>query len=606
MYKKIAMTLTTAFLVSGCGGGDSSSPTSTSTITGQFVDAAVSGLEYKCSSGTEGVTDIQGYFTCNQNDEVSFSINGFKIGSAKAQELVTPLSLAPDDNTTVANIAQLLQTLDSDNDPSNGISINNASQEVIALSNLTVSVDAVDFDSVVESYIGTSLVEETTAMEHLDLSVKNAVNNTGITSTSSVIIRKNITQEMCLSTFNNDTTFDGYGTYEEFINAGGSAVAEFYSGDKSCSEYSTAGYCQEAVLPDIIDGEGSCIAIVTYPEITTVVTTLTENEDVKPLVLAYSYSADSDYTIEYLGNDISLSITNSDVSLINIKDGSLLWKYTPSEYTRSIKLIGITNKKVILGVSYSIKNTLEYLDRDDGTLLNSAEVDSVSTFKKLNEDGSLLLTDETVVNSDGTTLFNIAGRLYNTVVNDTTIVSLNDEKLYAYDFNGNQLWESNVRCNNNLMIDTANIYCTQNIDRNTTELTSISLDDGTISIQKNFDIINSLKQTEDMIYMITGMWKEDGTFHQRFFSLEKGSLLEKWSVNTYGKVAGVDTSKNLVYLTDDAGELKTYNTNDGILNFSIDLNLSSYVMDFKIDDNGNILVKDYRDGNYEYKVYKYE
>jgi len=106
--------------------------------------------------------------------------------------------------------------------------------------------------------------------------------------------------------------------------------------------------------------------------------------------------------------------------------------------------------------------------------------------------------------------------------------------------------------------------------------------------------------------MVTGMWSEDGTFHQTFFSLEKDSLLEKWSVSTYGNINGIDTTKNLVYLTDNSGKLKAYNTDNGVLNFSIDLNISTYIMDFKVGADGSLFVKDYRDGSYEYKVFKYE
>jgi len=80
--------------LSGCGGGSSSS-TSTD-VTGQFIDSEVAGLEYKCSSGKEGVTDTNGYFTCKQGDDVNFSINGLFLGSAKAQDIVTPVTLAPD------------------------------------------------------------------------------------------------------------------------------------------------------------------------------------------------------------------------------------------------------------------------------------------------------------------------------------------------------------------------------------------------------------------------------------------------------------------------------------------------------------------------------
>ncbi|UCN00029.1 hypothetical protein LCX93_10935 [Sulfurimonas sp. SWIR-19] len=270
IFSYIGLPVAAGLLLVGCGGsgGDSTQPQS-SVITGQFIDAAVTGLEYKCSSGTEGLTDALGYFTCKQGDNVAFSINGLSIGSAPAQAIITPITLAADNNTTATNIAQLLQTLDSDNNLSNGITIDSDSEEVKSLKGANISMDAIDFDSVAKSYIGKDLVDEASATAHMQLNVKNATNNKGVTSLSSVMIRTNARPEMCSSQTYTESTFEGYGSFEEFVNAGGSATTEYFNGDKSCSEYSAAGFCDAQELPAALNGNGSCVWIVTYPSTTT-------------------------------------------------------------------------------------------------------------------------------------------------------------------------------------------------------------------------------------------------------------------------------------------------------------------------------------------------
>ena len=96
----------------GCGGS-----TSTETVTGQFVDTYVSGLNYTCSSGTTGVTNTDGEYTCNVGDTVEFSLGGYVLGSVTASSgIVTPEILYPSETDTISpealNVAQLLQTLD--------------------------------------------------------------------------------------------------------------------------------------------------------------------------------------------------------------------------------------------------------------------------------------------------------------------------------------------------------------------------------------------------------------------------------------------------------------------------------------------------------------
>ena len=161
-------------LLAGCGSGSNDSPTTQGTpdiLSGQFIDSAVSGLGYSCSSDTSGVTDNEGRFSCLQGDTVSFNINGYQIGSALMADIITPRTLHPNDDGMAINIAQLLQTLDSDVNTSNGINLDPQSQEVEALLGADVLLDQADFDSAITTYIGLTLVDETTATAHLEESI---------------------------------------------------------------------------------------------------------------------------------------------------------------------------------------------------------------------------------------------------------------------------------------------------------------------------------------------------------------------------------------------------------------------------------------------------
>ena len=599
-----------AFLgLSGCGGESSSNSITSVDVTGEFIDAAVTGLNYRCSSGKEGITDTNGYFKCKENDEINFSINGFALGSTKVQKIITPMTLAPDNNITVTNIAQLLQTLDSDANPDNGITLNQDDEKVKALENINVSLDAVDFDSVIASYIGRPLVDESAAMSHLELSVKNAENDRGVTSNSIVTITTGLTQEYCSNQTYASLTYDGYSTYEEFVNAGGSVSIECFPTTKSCSEYSTAGVCN--VEKSSIEGDGSCVTIVTYPK-----ATITLTQTANPPVLAYSFSADEDHDIEYFGNDSYFSITNSDVSLIDARDHNLIWKYSAVENPEDIKFVGVTNNTVIINVIGSDVSKIVYLDRTDGTVSNIILINpDFMNLRKFNEDGTLILADrvdESAVfdSTTGRILFRIKGGLSaNIAINDNTIVSSSDHKLFAYDLNGNQLWENNVSCTGNLIIDNTNAYCAPFVDNNTTGLIKVSLDDGAVVAQNNSYKIydNRLQQTEDTIYTMFSSWY-DYTLHQKLVAISKDSLTEKWSVNINGRVVvGIDISKKLVYLIDDKGYLQAYNTEDGTSIFSINLDTSSYdIMDFNVEDDGSLFIKGNSDEGYEYKIFKYE
>ncbi|AMX03529.1 hypothetical protein [Microbulbifer thermotolerans] len=146
---KILRLSTTALLIStlsACGGSSNNdkqdNPTSppvkttdpkdpVETETGVFIDSPVVNIGYRTvdSDGNtthEGVTNANGEYDYEPGDTVIFFIGSLEFPPAAAMGKVTPLDIAGTTDTsdnTVINMARLLQSLDTDGDPSNNITI---------------------------------------------------------------------------------------------------------------------------------------------------------------------------------------------------------------------------------------------------------------------------------------------------------------------------------------------------------------------------------------------------------------------------------------------------------------------------------------------------
>lgn len=125
-------------LLAGCGGGsgdsnnDGGTPSSdtsvpqpqTNVLQGVFVDSPVAGLSYETASQS-GVTGADGSFFYESGEWVTFFLGGQRLGDVRGQSMVTPLDLmGPYSRITdndVTNLSRLLQTLDQDGNPENGI-----------------------------------------------------------------------------------------------------------------------------------------------------------------------------------------------------------------------------------------------------------------------------------------------------------------------------------------------------------------------------------------------------------------------------------------------------------------------------------------------------
>ncbi len=135
IQSKTWFTLLSVFLIlllSACGsrGDDAGKPTLQKGI---FLDSAVEGLHYQ-SGEHSGTTDANGTFFFEAGQSLRFSLGGIVLGEAVAQAVMTPVELVQgaEDEThpTVVNISRFLQSLDDDDDLSNGIRI---SQEIRSL-----------------------------------------------------------------------------------------------------------------------------------------------------------------------------------------------------------------------------------------------------------------------------------------------------------------------------------------------------------------------------------------------------------------------------------------------------------------------------------------
>ncbi len=118
----IALTAATGLLIglNGCG-GDSNNSTpkeSSKTFPGHYMDAYVKGVEYDCGTKS-GTTDEEGTFYFESGQDCTFKLGKLTLRYTPWDAL-SESSTVFEDNVKVA---QLLQSLDSDGDASNGIEV---------------------------------------------------------------------------------------------------------------------------------------------------------------------------------------------------------------------------------------------------------------------------------------------------------------------------------------------------------------------------------------------------------------------------------------------------------------------------------------------------
>ncbi|MCP5265609.1 MAG: Ig-like domain-containing protein [Burkholderiaceae bacterium] len=126
--------LVLSIVLSACGGGSSSDgasgggnpqPASATPSSGTLVDSPVAGIGYRTATRS-GTTDANGRFDYLPGETVTFFIGNVTLPPIPAKATITPFDFSgsPDSFHQIAlNVASFLQSLDSDGNPANGISI---------------------------------------------------------------------------------------------------------------------------------------------------------------------------------------------------------------------------------------------------------------------------------------------------------------------------------------------------------------------------------------------------------------------------------------------------------------------------------------------------
>jgi hypothetical protein len=153
MKINLLVTVTFFTILASCGGGSggSSNPPST----GTFVDSPVINIGYRTET-QNGVTNSRGEFNYFPGEMVTFFIGDLEFPSIPAEQVVTPLDMADTDDIShpiVINISRLLQSLDKDGNPSNGISITDISKQNAVILDFDVSVSVFELSTAVRTMI---------------------------------------------------------------------------------------------------------------------------------------------------------------------------------------------------------------------------------------------------------------------------------------------------------------------------------------------------------------------------------------------------------------------------------------------------------------------
>lgn len=178
----LLFTILSTIIFTACGGGGSSGTGAigkNDTVSAYLIDSAITGVKYEYEADQEshwGLTDVDGMFTAVGSTDISFSVGGIHLGSIKLNEYnkrVTPsdlygLEYSNFTDVRVLNFIQLMQSIDNDLDPSNGIVISIATLATLndlSLNLSSPSTTSEDLEAALKG-VGISLVPEDIALKH--------------------------------------------------------------------------------------------------------------------------------------------------------------------------------------------------------------------------------------------------------------------------------------------------------------------------------------------------------------------------------------------------------------------------------------------------------
>lgn len=184
-WKKLCLLSIAA--LAGCGGNNNdnnSTPPEDTVLTGTLFDSPVANVDYTTDTQS-GVTDAQGEFSYVEGERVIFSIGDLNFPSALADEVVTPMDMVGFQNPSdfrVVNIIRLLQSLDDDGNPDNGIAITETAKNSATAVNFGLLEEDFEASGAVLNLIAnggqmpvvTALVSKAQAIAHFEAELTEA------------------------------------------------------------------------------------------------------------------------------------------------------------------------------------------------------------------------------------------------------------------------------------------------------------------------------------------------------------------------------------------------------------------------------------------------
>lgn len=156
-HKNLLLSLITLSILTACGGESSNNNTDISTpdpeptkSIGVFIDSPIINIGYRTET-LEGVTNESGEYEYLPDETVTFFIGDLELPTVTGKEVITPLELAESsfvNDAKVVNIIRLLQTLDQDGDPNNGLTITDTAKTTAYTStDIDFSLSEIDFEN---------------------------------------------------------------------------------------------------------------------------------------------------------------------------------------------------------------------------------------------------------------------------------------------------------------------------------------------------------------------------------------------------------------------------------------------------------------------------
>lgn len=112
-------------------------------LVGKFVDAPIANIQYKTAT-RQGTTNANGEYEYINGEQVTFYIGQLELPTVLAKNTVTPLDMSEIKDVNdkkVVNIIRLLQTLDKDGNPDNGIEIPETAASIAQALNFDLSTE---------------------------------------------------------------------------------------------------------------------------------------------------------------------------------------------------------------------------------------------------------------------------------------------------------------------------------------------------------------------------------------------------------------------------------------------------------------------------------